>query len=150
MATTLSTATLTVSIQEEITLNGTKQGASINAKFGKIKQVDERIFTVPTSSETAILNLSSSASAGTYVTSKVRYIRFTNLDDTNFVRLTFVSGSKNRFDTKLEAGRSMIFSNASISGSAAGASFGSFSNFTSVKATANSAAVDVGMFVATI
>ena len=46
MATTLSTATLTVSIQEEITLNGTKQGASINAKFGKIKQVDERIFTI--------------------------------------------------------------------------------------------------------
>ncbi len=151
MASTLSTATLTVKIQERITLNGTKLGADVEFKTGKIKQVDERILTVATSSETAILNLTGSfASAGTYVTSKVRYVRFTNLDDKNYVRLTFASGSKNRFDTKLEAGRSMIFTNAAISGSAAGASFGSFTNFTSVKATANSATVDVGLFVATI
>ena len=149
MATTVSTATLTVSIQETITLNGTKQGATVNAKFGKIKQVDERVLTVPTH-EVALMSLSSSAAAGTYVTSKVRYVRFTNLDDTNYVRLTFVSGSKNRFDTKLEAGRSMMFTNAAVSGSAAGASFNTFSNFTSVKATADSSAVDIGLFVATI
>ena len=79
----------------------------------------------------------------------------TNLDNTNFVRLTFVSGSSsdagakaNRFDVKLEAERSMIFTNASISGSNEDLSFSSFSNFTDLKAAADTAAVDVELFVA--
>ena len=101
------------------------------------------------------MGLSSTVGAGTYITSDVQYIRLTNLDNTNFVRLTFVSGSSadagakaNRFDLKLEAERSMIFTNASISGSNENLSFSSFSDFTDLKATADTAAVDIELFVA--
>jgi len=112
-----------------------------------INEASRRIFSVPTY-ETEILALSSSAGAGTYVTANMQYIRITNLDDTNFVRLTFSSGSLNRYDMKLPAKRTAIFTSPSISGSDAGDSFGSFVDFDSMKASANTAAVDIELFVA--
>ena len=154
MATTLDNATLTVQVKEEITLNGRKLGAQNVHKIKSINEVSERILSVPTSQVT-ILGLSSSVGAGTYITSDVKYIRLTNLDNANFVRLTFVSGSStdagakaNSFDVKLEAERTMIFTNASMSGSNENLTFSSFSNFTDLKATADTASVDVELFVA--
>lgn len=151
MATTLDNATLTVQVREEITLNGRKLGGQNIHKIKSINEVSERVLSVPTT-EVKILGLSGTVGAGTYVTSDIQYIRLTNLDNTNFVRLSFISGSAgtslNRFDVKLEAERTMVFTNASISGSAEGASFSSFSNFDALKAKANSAAVDVELFVA--
>lgn len=154
MASTIDNATLTVQVREEVTLNNRKLGGQNVHTIKGINEVSERILSVPTS-EVTILGLSSTVGAGTYVTSDVKYIRLTNLDNTNFVRLTFVSGSSsdagakaNRFDVKLEAERSMIFTNASISGSNENLSFSSFSNFTDLKAAADTAAVDVELFVA--
>ena len=154
MASTIDNATLTVQVREEVTLNNRKLGGQNVHTIKGINEVSERILSVPTS-EVTILGLSSTVGAGTYVTSDVKYIRLTNLDNTNFVRLTFVSGSSsdagaeaNRFDVKLEAERSMIFTNASISGSNEDLSFSSFSNFTDLKAAADTAAVDVELFVA--
>ena len=154
MATTLDNATLTVQVKEEITLNGRKLGAQNVHEIKSINEVSERILSVPTSQVT-ILGLSSSVGAGTYITSDVKYIRLTNLDNTNFVRLTFVSGSStddgakaNRFDVKLDAERTMIFTNASMSGSNENLSFSSFSDFTDLKAAADTASVDVELFVA--
>jgi|TARA_R110000824_G_scaffold266049_1_gene454981 hypothetical protein len=154
MATTLDNATLTVSVREDITLNGRKLGGQNVHKIKNINEVSERVLTVPTS-EVKILGLSGTIGAGTYVTSDLQYIRLTNLDNTNFVRLSFVSGSSadagakaNRFDVKLEAERTMIFTNASISGSNENLSFSSFSNFTDLKAKADTGAVDLELFVA--
>ena len=117
-------------------------------EIGGINEASRRVFSVPTH-ETEILALSSSAGAGTYVTADMQYIRISNLDDTNFVRITFSSGSLNRYDMKLPAKRTTIFTAASISGSAAGSGFNSFVDFDSMKATADTAAVDVELFVAT-
>lgn len=154
MASKIDNATLTVQVREEVTLNNRKLGGQNVHKIEGINEVSERILTVPTS-EVAIMGLSSTVGAGTYITSDVQYIRLTNLGNTNFVRLTFVSGSSadagakaNRFDLKLEAERSMIFTKASISGSNENLSFSSFSDFTDLKATADTAAVDIELFVA--
>ena len=154
MASTIDNATLTVQVREEVTLNNRKLGGQNVHKITGINEVSERIFTVPTS-EVGILGLASTVGAGTYITSDVQYIRLTNLDNTNFVRLTFISGSStdagakaNRFDVKLDAQRTMIFTNASISGSNENLAFTSFSNFTDLKATADTASVDVELFVA--
>lgn len=149
MATTVSSATLSVQIHETITLNGTKLGAQTTHSFQNIQNVDERILTIPTY-EVGVLNLSSSAGAGTYATGNIRYARFTNLDNKNFLRLEFASGSTgSQFDVKLNPNTSYIFTNASISGSSGGVTFGSFDDFTSVKAKADTATIDLGLFVAT-
>ena len=151
MASTLESATLTIRISEEVDLNGKKLGNSNSHDIRGINEVSERILTIPTT-EIAVLNLGSSVGAGTYVSSSVKYMRLTNLDNSNFVRLTFVSGSAgtplNRFDVKLEPQRTMMFTNASISGSAVGKDFNSFSSFDSLKAVANTASVDLELFVA--
>lgn len=147
MATLVNDATLTVTVNEDVKLNGQQVGSKVVQTISGINEASRRIFSVPTY-ETEILALSSSAGAGTYVTANMQYIRITNLDDTNFVRLTFSSGSLNRYDMKLPAKRTAIFTSPSISGSDAGASFGSFVDFDSLKASANTAAVDVELFVA--
>jgi hypothetical protein len=147
MATLINDATLTVTVNEDVKLNGQQVGSKIVQAIPGINEASRRIFSVPTH-ETEILALSSSAGAGTYVTANMQYIRITNLDDTNFVRLTFSSGSLNRYDMKLPAKRTAIFTSPSISGSDAGSSFSSFVDFDSMKASANTAAVDVEIFVA--
>lgn len=147
MATLINDATLTITVNEDVKLNGQQVGSKIVQAIPGINEASRRIFSVPTY-ETEILALSSSAGAGTYVTANMQYIRITNLDDTNFVRLTFSSGSLNRYDMKLPAKRTAIFTSPSISGSDAGDSFGSFVDFDSMKASANTAAVDIELFVA--
>ncbi len=147
MATLVDDATLTITVNEDVKLNGQQVGSKTVQTISGINEASRRIFSVPTY-ETEILALSSSAGAGTYVTANMQYIRITNLDDTNFVRLTFSSGSLNRYDMKLPAKRTAIFTSPSISGSDSGSSFGAFGDFDSMKASANTAAVDVELFVA--
>ena len=147
MATTIDNATLTVTVNEDVKLNGQQVGSKIVQKINDINEASRRVFSVPTY-ETEILALSSSAGAGTYITSDLQYIRISNLDDTNFVRLSFISGSLNRYDVKLPAKRTAIFTSPSISGSAGGDVFGSFVDFDSMKASADTASVDVELFVA--
>lgn len=149
MATTIDDATLTITVNEDVKLNGQQVGSKIVQKIENVNEASRRVFSVPTN-ETQILALSSSAGAGTYQTSAVKYIRVSNMDDTNFVRLTFLSGSSNRYDVKLPAKRTAMFTSPSISGSdgAGGSGFGSFVDFDSMKATADTASVDIELFVA--
>jgi len=149
MASTIDTATLKVQILEDIELNRVKRGSRSYHTFSNIKQIDERILTVPTY-EVDILLLSSSAAAGTYSTNSFRYARLTNLDDTNYVSITLLSGSQgSKSVQKLLPKTSMMLTDLALSGSSSGVSFGSFNDITAVKASANSAAIDLSLFVAT-
>ena len=149
MASTISAATLQVQILEDIELNGVKRGSRSYHTFKNIKQIDERVMTIPTY-EVDVLLLSSSAAAGTYSTNSFKYARLTNLDDTNYVNVTLLSGSDgSKSVQKLLPKTSMMITDLALSGSCAGVAFGSFSNMTAVKASANSAAVDLSLFVAT-
>ena len=71
-----------------------------------------------------------------------------NLDNENWIRLSFLSGSANRFDVKLGALQSYIVTNASMSGSAKGSAFDSFSDFDTLKADANTSSCDLELFFA--
>ena len=149
MASTVDSATLKVQIQEDITLNGTKRGAKIVHNFKSITQVDERVMTVPTY-DVNVLLLSGAAGAGTYETDSFKYARLTNLDDTNFLTVTVLSGSAgSKSVQKLLPKTSMILTSPSLSGSSEGTAFGAFSDFTAVKASADSASIDLSLFVAT-
>ena len=149
MASTVDSATLKVQIQEDITLNGVKRGDKVIHTFSSITQVDERVLTVPTY-EVDVLILSGAAAAGTYEVSTFKYARLTNLDDTNFLTVSVLSGSDgSKCVQKLLPKTSMVLTSPAMSGSSAGVTFGAFSNFTNVKATADTASVDMSLFVAT-
>lgn len=150
MATTNRNGTLTVRVIEEITLNGSRRGTVNKHEIKSINEITERIVSIPTTTVT-IVSASNVVGAGTYVSSSIKYVRLTNLDDTNFVRLSFMSGSSresNTSDFKLDPMRSMMFTNTSISGSAHGSPFTAFSDFTDLKATADTSSVDLEIFVA--
>jgi hypothetical protein len=147
MSSTITKATLTVVINESVKLNDKEYGARQEVKIKNINEISQRIVNVPTSQIT-LLQLSSSVGPGTYKTADLQYLRMTNLDNENFVRLSFSSGSANRFDVKLGALQSYIVTNASMSGSAQGDQFGSFVNFDTLKADASSAACDIELFLA--
>ena len=108
MASTITSAVLTVSVSESITLNGKEQG-SINAyTVAAINEVFKRIITVPTS-EITLLNFGTAVSAGTFDESKVRYIRITNKDNAHHVYLVFKNEYNNECCMKLDKAQSFIY-----------------------------------------
>jgi len=115
MASTLSSATMTVRIVESIKLNGTEQGAVNTRTISSINEISKRILTVPTS-EIVVTSFSTAVSTGTFVEGDVRYIRVTNKDDTNFVYLVFKNEYSNEFCIKLDSGQSYIYNGDNSSG----------------------------------
>lgn len=155
MATTISNATLTVKITETISLNGSDQGATNQYTVADIDEVSKRIISIPTSERT-ILNMGTNPGAGMFIESDVRYIRITNKDDANHVGLIFQNEDNDEFGVKLDKGQSYIY-NADLAGGVvdtmdavdnAGLGTNTFADLVSVTAIADTAAVDLEIFVA--
>ena len=94
MATTVRNAILTVTVEEEITLNGARQGSKNVKRIPDIANVVKRIVNIGTN-EIGLLGfgtaynteLSKTYLAGQFDEDTVRYIRITNLDDSNHIAL---------------------------------------------------------------
>jgi hypothetical protein len=147
MATTITPADLTVTINESITLNGYTRSGTNTLTIANVAEVDNRIINVGTA-EVDILGFAAANAQGAFVRTDVKYLRLTNLDDTNYVTLGV---SKTGADTaffKLESGKSMMFGNDDIEVDASGGASGTFVEADNISAKANGAACDVEMFVA--
>ena len=157
MASTITAATLTVAITETITLNGQDLGASNTLSIPSIATVSRRIIDVPTSERT-IINMGTNVGAGMFIESDVMYIRITNLDDTNHVGLIFQNENNDEFGVKLDKGQTFIY-NGDLSGGVVdtmdavdndGLSTNTFADLVSITAIADSAAIDLEVFIASI
>ena len=115
MASTLSAATLKVTLTEACSLNGVDMGGTNTLSITGVGEVTKRIVKVPTT-EQVLLNFSDKISAGTYVQGDVKYIRMTNLDDTNFLYLVFKNEYLHEFCVKLDKGQSYFYNPDLISG----------------------------------
>ena len=159
MATTLSSATMTVRVVESIKLNGTEQGAVNTTAFSGINEISKRILTI-TTAESVIATFSAAvASAGHYVAADVRYMRFTNKDDTNFITLTFRNQDNDEVAIKLDAGQSFMWAADNSGGmvdvfnatqDADAASDTALGDLTNIQADANTASCDLEMFIASV
>ena len=109
MASTLTAATLTVTLTEAISLNGYDQGAKNTVTIDNIAEVSKRILTITTNEATIATMSGAVASSGHFNDSAVRYMRFTNLDDTNFLTLTFTNTDNDEVAIKLDAGNSFMW-----------------------------------------
>ncbi len=115
MASTLSSATMTVKIIESIKLNGTEQGSVNTRTISSVNEISKRILSVPTS-EVTVASFSTAVSTGTFIEGDVRYIRITNKDDENFVYLVFKNEYNNEFCVKLDSKQSFIYNGDNTSG----------------------------------
>lgn len=116
MASTVTASTMTVTISESITLNGKNQGSTQTLNIASIKDVYKRIVTCvdDTDCTIATFQTDTSTSDGAIDLENVRYIRVTNLDDTNPMNLSLQvaggeGGTANMSTTVLvSAGESFI------------------------------------------
>ena len=161
MASTISPATMTVTITESTALNGKDQGASNTVSIASINEVSKRILTITTAESTIATFSAAVASAGHYVASEVRYIRFTNLmaSGDNFITLTFRNQDNDEVAIKLDAGQSFIWNGDNSNGMTAvfnatqdadAASDTAFGSLTNIQADANSGSCDLEMLIASV
>lgn len=148
MATTLTNATLTVTLTETITLNNEAINSQNKLEIPNINEIDKRIMSIGTASETTIVQFSTAPAAGTFVRNDIKYIRLTNKDSVNYARIRVKKNGADTFDVKLDAGQNFIMSNTKINTSDTAASFVTYEDADSISAQADSQAVDIEYFVA--
>ena len=158
MASTVTPATLTVSLTESINLNGQEMGATNTFTVANVNEVSKRIISIPHTSEVEIIKIDTSVGAGQFIEGNVRYIRITNQDDTNHVSLTFKNEDNDEFVVLLDRSQSFIY-NSNMDGgvvntfdanSAGAASMDNLGDLVNITARADTATVDLEIFVASI
>ena len=157
MARSFSTATLTVKIQEGIVLGGQDRGSMNAFSIAGIKNVVKRLMTATTAGASILTFHNSEEAAGQYIEANVRYIRITNLDDTNHIYLTFKNEDNDEFIVLLDKGQSFIY-NSNLDGGVVNtfdskdttsASTDQLGDLTNITAKADTASCDIEVYIAT-
>ena len=146
-------ATLKVKIQEDIVLGNQDYGSKRTLEIGSINEIMKRVVTCAASQTTtiAVFNSNAYGAAGAIDIEDSRYIRITNLDSSNYVLLS-LEASSHWAQVKVEAGKSFILGTANgFDNVDTSTNYGSYSavDITRIKAQANTAAVDLEVFIAT-
>lgn len=150
MATTIASATLTLTVVEDLTLDGIQLGKSTSRAITSITQWVKRIVTVPiTTNGLTLFTLSSADSSGQYIGTEVRYLRITNKDDSNYVTVFLKNAASNDCaGFKVTAGTSLILFNDAFDADQTDIDNVAFDDLSIVEALANTAACDVEYVVA--
>ena len=159
MGTTITPADLTITITESVTLNGVNFGSTLTQTVEDIAEISKRIITVTTTESVIATFSAATPSAGHYLAANVKYIRFTNLDNANFVTLTFRNQDNDEAAVKLDFGQSLIWNGDNVNGMTAvfnatqdadSASDTAFGSLTNIQADANTGDVDLEMIIASV
>ena len=149
MATTISATNLSVTITEAITLGGVNRGSTTTSTIGSIGEVSNRIMSITNSTNgTELIAISTASGIGTYNKAAVKYMRLTNLDDTNYVLIQFTDSSSHHWEIKLEAGKSIIIGDTANIDDQADIDNFSATALAKVIAKADTAAVDLEIYIA--
>ena len=151
---TFAASTLTVTLKESLTLDGRDYGGNQSYSFSSIGNVTRRIETV-TTTEATIITFSTSMGPGQYIPGQVKYLRFSNLDDTNHIVLTFANENDDEAAIKLDAGQSFVINGDNSGGmvdvldaiDGTGLTY-SLGDLKSVTADADTASCDMEIFIA--
>ena len=159
MATTITPAEMTITVTESVTLNGVDFGSTLTRTIADIAEISKRIITVTTTESVIATFSAATPAAGHYLAANVRYIRFTNLDNANFITLTFRNQDNDEVAIKLDNGQSLIWNGDNANGMSAvfnatqdadAASDTAFGSLTNIQADANTADVDLEMIIASV
>jgi len=167
MASTLTPAPLNVTIREQITMNGTDYGGITRYTANNISEISRRLITTNGTSSTELIRFQPSSSAGQYINTDVRYVRITNLDNANFATLRFRGSASTDYAFRLDPTSSHVLMTSQVSGAVANPSGSApagssiagvtsyadinglvLTNLRNISAIADTAAVDLELFVA--
>ena len=144
-------ATLTVSVKEELTINGKDRGNTNSISIDNVTELFSRVVTI-TNTENDILNFQAGTAKGsTLVDATLQYLRITNLSESNNVNLRFqdVANTK-EFSVRISGSESFVLFNdvldtnegSDLSGSI------SLSQLERISAVAPSGTPDIEIFAA--
>lgn len=101
MGTSITASNMTIKIVEDVTFNGVQQGTTNTVSFTDIAEFSRRIVTVPTS-EVSLATFGAAVGIDAFINTNIRYIRITNLDDTNYVTLNFEGAGSTDYSVRLD------------------------------------------------
>ena len=143
MASTVTAATATIQITESLTLGGVDRGGSHSRTISSVAEADRRVMTVSSSSATTLIDLDTSNGKGQFVRANIRYIRITNMDDSNWIRVRFMKAGAETADVKVLANSTFMLSDGSMDVDASAGSFSAFVDIDEIKAQANGSDCDI-------
>jgi len=139
-------ANLTVTIKEEVSLNGKEYGGS-NTLDLTVTEVDTRIVTI-TNTEQTILLFAAAVAAGTFKDAQLEYLRITNLHASATVDLR-ISDSAQEYFVRIVAGGSFILTEDQLDADNTGsAETMSLAQIDSIKAISSTSTSDIEIFAA--
>ena len=93
MATTVTPATLTTTITESITLNGVVYDKTTTKAIADVATYNSRVYQLKGSTSHSLINFVSDPTSGRFDTEDFKYMRITNLDDTNAINISLTDAS---------------------------------------------------------
>jgi hypothetical protein len=99
--------------------------------------------TIDSANEIDIIELNSNNGQGKFIRSAIRYIRITNLDNTNFLRVRFKKSGAETADVKVDAGATFMLSTGSMDADTSAGAFSAFVDIDVISAQADTADVDI-------
>ena len=158
-------ATLKVKIQEDIILDNQDYGSKRVLEISSVNEIVKRVVTASTTEAGLVGFLSALSSvgvtankvgylAGMFDDGDVRYMRITNLDESNHITLTFRDEDNTEYRIKVDAGHSYIYPGDNSGGvvdtmKAGGSALSSgLADLVDITIDADTAACDVEVFVA--
>ena len=109
-------ADFTLLIRERVLLEGTERGTDYSLTIKNIENIDNRIVTIPSGSETTIFKYDNLPGAGTFISGSFKYGRISNYSTTVPLNLK-VSSSTELLNFSLAAGGTFMLSTSEITGS---------------------------------
>ena len=145
MASTVVASTATITVSESLQLGGIERGGAHTRTINNVAEADRRVMTISTSGN-SVIDLNSANGSGEFVRSAVKYIRITNLDDTNWLQIQFRKTAAEVCDLRVEPGATFMLSSGVMFAAASG-SFTSFVDIDNISAQADTADVDIEIVV---
>lgn len=143
MASTVTPSTATITISEGLTLGGVDRSGAHTRTIENIAEADRRVMTIDSSNEIDLIELNSDNGQGKFVRSSIKYIRITNLDNTNFIRVRFKKSGAETADVKVDAGATFMLSSGSMDADTSAGAFSAFVDIDNISAQADTADVDI-------
>ena len=148
----ISTSTLTTTVSESITLNGSTYGNTVTKTHTGVKIVRQQTVTVPTS-EVTLFNCADDASGVTFDEDNIVYCRITNTDTANDLSIVFETTQGDETMIKLIPGCSFILNRFNLAleattGTVTPGTFDANADIVNITAIAANAAIDVELLIA--
>jgi len=149
MATTVTPSTLTVQIKEEITLGGTSYDQTVTNSIADIATYSKRILTINAGTSHVVAQFGDTTVNDLYDVQDIKYIRITNLDDTNSIIVT-ASGDNEAGALELNPQESFQMFNGKVSGATAKAAITSVDDIESIYVHNTTGGADIELVIATV